>query len=294
MTPAGGTSGPGAGAAAAVLDRAAPPRTAGRAGLRHVVAVAAGKGGVGASTVAALLAMGVAVTGRTVLLVDADPNFGTLHLMLGADPGDGLPALRRPGVTPRDLVQTVDEGLHLVPASGGGPGGDAPAPAERGALLRRLRPLYEEAELVVVDVGSRLSSVKTAARAGVGRMVAVTEGGRVSVAATYALLKAVERRRPGLPVEVVANRRSEREARGPLRTLRDASRHFLSRPVGITAPVPADPRLRETLEEGRSLLEASHASPAAEAAFHLGQRLMREVGTGARDGSGPRRTGGKG
>lgn len=59
-------------------DRAAIP------GVRHVVAVASGKGGVGKSTVAANLAAGLAASGARVGLMDADVYGPSVPIMFGA------------------------------------------------------------------------------------------------------------------------------------------------------------------------------------------------------------------
>jgi ATP-binding protein involved in chromosome partitioning len=53
-------------------------------GIRHVVAVASGKGGVGKSTVAANLALALAAEGHTVGLLDADIYGPSQQLMMGA------------------------------------------------------------------------------------------------------------------------------------------------------------------------------------------------------------------
>jgi len=53
-------------------------------GIRHVVAVASGKGGVGKSTVAANLALALAADGRSVGLLDADIYGPSQQLMMGA------------------------------------------------------------------------------------------------------------------------------------------------------------------------------------------------------------------
>src|SRR5688572_18245367 len=61
-----------------VLDKAAIP------GVSHVIAVAAGKGGVGKSTVAVNLAIALAQEGAQVGLLDADIYGPSIPLMMGA------------------------------------------------------------------------------------------------------------------------------------------------------------------------------------------------------------------
>ncbi len=56
-------------------------------GVRHLVAVASGKGGVGKSTVSANLAIGLARSGRRVGLMDADIYGPSQQLMMGSGSG---------------------------------------------------------------------------------------------------------------------------------------------------------------------------------------------------------------
>jgi ATP-binding protein involved in chromosome partitioning len=77
--PAGTVAGPGAPAPPGAHDAGLLP------GVRHVIAVASGKGGVGKSTVAVNLAVGLARRGARVGLLDADIYGPSIPLMMGVD-----------------------------------------------------------------------------------------------------------------------------------------------------------------------------------------------------------------
>jgi ATP-binding protein involved in chromosome partitioning len=76
--------------------------------VRHVVAVASGKGGVGKSTVAVNLAAALAQAGARVGLLDADIYGPSIPLMMGVD--------EQPRLTPegRRLVPFVRHGVHFM------------------------------------------------------------------------------------------------------------------------------------------------------------------------------------
>ncbi|HEV2471628.1 MAG TPA: Mrp/NBP35 family ATP-binding protein [Chthonomonadales bacterium] len=70
-------------------------------GVRHIIAVASGKGGVGKSTVAANLAIALAAAGAKVGLLDLDIYGPTIPLLLG--------------ITRKPLVTDTSEGPRIVP-----------------------------------------------------------------------------------------------------------------------------------------------------------------------------------
>jgi ATP-binding protein involved in chromosome partitioning len=78
------TARPGATSAPGALDDALLPQ------VRHTIAVASGKGGVGKSTVAVNLAIGLAARGARAGLLDADIYGPSIPLMMGVDEGPTL------------------------------------------------------------------------------------------------------------------------------------------------------------------------------------------------------------
>jgi ATP-binding protein involved in chromosome partitioning len=97
------------------LELTAPAATAQRAtarepgllpGVRHVIAVASGKGGVGKSTVSANLAVRMAQMGHRVGLLDADIYGPSLPTMFGIT--------ARPQVSGNTIVPFEKYGIHLM------------------------------------------------------------------------------------------------------------------------------------------------------------------------------------
>lgn len=242
-----------------------------------VLVVASGKGGTGVSLVTALLGLAMAGEGRRVLLVDGTESYGALHLMLGVVPRHPLAALRGGQAQVEELLTPVAETLTLFPGGGADEPDATPLSAtERQLLFRRVRELYDDFDLVVVDAGSRLEAVLTACGGGVTRLLAVATDDQITMAASHALLKAVEARIPGLPVDVVVNRSTDADAREVYGHLRTAAAQFLRRPVGLAGAVPHDPCLQGGLGAGMTIQDAAAGSPAALAARDTGLRLAGE------------------
>ena len=244
-----------------------------------VLVVASGKGGTGTSVTAALLALAVAGEGRQVLLVDGTENYGALHLMLGVTPRHPLAALRGGEVDVEDLLTPVDESLSLFP--GGADDALAASPlthTERTLLFRRVHELHERFDLVVIDAGSRMEAVVTACAGGVTRLLLVVTDEQIAMAASHALLKSVELHRPGLPVDVVANRCDDGEGAMVHGHLLAGAERFLQRGVGYAGAVPADGCLQGGLGAGMTIQDAAAGSPAAIAARTVGLRMLDDAG----------------
>lgn len=249
-----------------------------------VVVVGSGKGGVGTSSVAVLLAREFNRQGQHVLLVDGDEHVGSLHLLLGmADAGPGLGALRGGGRQPADLLREVRAGFHLLPGGSVGSAGDgsALATAERRALFRRIAGLYEHYDVVVVDGGARLESVTAALSAGAERLLAVTGTDRISLAATYALLKVALVRFRGLPAGVVVNRASGTPGAAAHRIVEGAGERFLQKPIPLAGAVPEDGLLAAAFESEVGLTGLPADAPSLQAVGRTVSALLQEQASGA-------------
>ena len=83
------------------------------AGVRHVIAVASTKGGVGKSTVATNLAVAIAAGGRTAGLIDADVYGPSLPIMMGTSERPRVSADKRIAPVERFGVKCMSMGFFL-------------------------------------------------------------------------------------------------------------------------------------------------------------------------------------
>ena len=88
-------------------------------GVKHVVAVASGKGGVGKSTVAVNLAVGLAARGKKVGLLDADIYGPSIPMMMGVTERpllspQGIRPFERYGVRLMSLGSLVDKDTAVI------------------------------------------------------------------------------------------------------------------------------------------------------------------------------------
>lgn len=173
--------------------RRASPRTAEQLvpGVKNVIAVASGKGGVGKSTVSVNLAVALAKAGATVGLLDADITGPNIPMMLGID---GQPAagannkimpLERHGVKTISIQFFVPEGQPIVWRG----------PLIGGAISQFLRDVdWGELDYLVVDLppGTSDAQLTLAQAVPISGVVLVTTPQDVAlsdVAKAHAMLK---------------------------------------------------------------------------------------------------------
>jgi secretion/DNA translocation related CpaE-like protein len=183
-----------------------------------LLAVVGGRGGAGASVLAASLALTAADRGLAVTLLDLDPLGGGLDLVLGAEAAPGLrwPDLRHaPTALPTGVVAAT-----AVRAAGVGFVGwerTAPAQVSPSAVAAVLAGAAEDGDLVVADLPRALDAAARVALAA-ARTVYVVVPAEVRAAAAAARVVAaldavaadvaVVVRGPaptGLPAEAVAD-----------------------------------------------------------------------------------------
>lgn len=229
-----------------------------------VLLVGSGKGGVGTSTITALIAVMAAADGQNVLVVDGDASHGALPILFGVE-NEVQPIAA--GTRPDDLLIQLGHGLALLPI-GGSDAGAGLGKAERRSLIRRASERFADYDLVVIDTGSRIEQVMMFASVTGTRLLAVTMAERIAAAATYALAKAVDAAFGNVEIDLVLSRCPLTAASEAYREIDGASRHFLRRSLGFAGAVPTDERLDGVLQAGMPIQMAAALGTPATAACH--------------------------
>ncbi len=150
-------------------------------GVKNIIAVVSGKGGVGKSTVSANLAVALAQSGASVGLLDADITGPNIPLMLGVDgqptasPDNKIVPLERHGVKVISIQFFVPEGQPIVWRG----------PLVGGAIQQFLRDVdWGELDYLVIDLppGTSDAQLTLAQSVPISGAVLVTTPQEVSLA----------------------------------------------------------------------------------------------------------------
>lgn len=291
----------GVGQARVLIDIQAPAQAAGPGtttipGIKHVIAVASGKGGVGKSTVAANLAVALQHTGARVGLCDCDMYGPSVSLMFGSRD--------RPMATEDNQIVPIEQyGVKLM-SMGFLLDGDSPA-ILRGPMVTRytqqfLRQVeWGELDYLILDLPPgtgdiQLTIVQTVALAGAVIVTTPQEVALIDARKASAMFAKVNVPVLGLienmsyflcPTDDISNlplwkRILAAVANKPAATKRydifgtgGGEREAKRLQVPLLGQIPIDIATRESGDRGRPITSASKSSPVALEFEHIAAQL---------------------
>jgi len=180
-----------------VIDQASElRRIAGKYGRKptQVITVASGKGGVGKSSVALNIAIGMSRKGRRVLIIDMDFGFSNIDVMLGVSTRRDLMDVIQHDMDIRDIIQPGLEGVQFI--SGGSGvyeltqlGGD-----QLMRIVDNLKQLEDIADTIIFDTGAGASNNILQLIYASHKTLLVTTPEPTAVVDAYALIKIASER----------------------------------------------------------------------------------------------------
>ena len=253
----------------------------------RVAAVASGKGGVGKTNVAVNVAIGLALAGRRVLLLDADVGLANVDLVLGRRPKTHLGHVLAGHADLASVVQEGPAGIRWVPGAA-----HLSAPAQADAPLRAevvagLAALEEAHDVLILDLPSGIGPGVLGQVRQADEVVLVTTPEPPAVMDAYGLLKAAvggasePLGRVGLVVNLVSHRR---DARRVHERLRATAGRFLGIDIAFLGHVFCDGHVGRAVQKQEPL---ALAYPHSQAAWCL-KRVAAALLDGSPPPTGPR------
>jgi MinD-like ATPase involved in chromosome partitioning or flagellar assembly len=230
------------------------------------IVIGSGRGGVGKSVVAVVLADTLAANGHRVLLLDGDQNLATLHVLLRVRPRGHLADLADGSGAAESLLTPVRERLWLLPGDSGAEALYGRGLTAQARLHARLSQLSDGFDAVIVDAASGLESAVRAATLRASQLVVVTVPEPAGLAGAYALIKIAYAQACTTGIAVIVNRaRADDDGRAAFHKLEVAAERFLQRPLRFLGTVPEDEVVHTTLRAGRTFPDDAAHGPAVTA-----------------------------
>ena len=239
-----------------------------------VVAVASGKGGVGKTNVAANIAVALAMSNHSVMLLDADLSLANVDVLLGLQPRFNLSHVISGDI---DLPSTIIDGprgLRIVPAASGNFAMTDLSSKAHGAIINAFDELTNQPDVLVVDRAAGISDNVARYVQAAQEAIVVLCDEPSSLTDAYALIKVFSRDYGISRFQIVTNQTRNRFDGQQLFTkIARVTDQYLDVVLRHLGNVPYDNYLRRSVQEQRAVVDAYPRSDAGRAFLDIARKV---------------------
>jgi flagellar biosynthesis protein FlhG len=245
----------------------------GPAGAPHSIAITSGKGGVGKTNCALMLATALAGMKKKVLLLDADLGLANVHILLGVAPRLTLSHVVD-GSCPLDAVVTSTRGgFDIIPGASGIEKMANIDSARLDLLRREFLRLENRYDILLIDTGAGIGATVTQFASGADLVLIVMTPEPTSLADAYAMVKVLSER-SARPVGVIVNMAaSDAEGTEIFDKLNALVVKFLKRSLEHIATLPRNRDVGQYVRRQRLLLLEKKTTVLAQRIYQLAARI---------------------
>lgn len=239
-----------------------------------MLSILSGKGGVGKSIIAFNLADRIAAGGRKVLLVDADLDFGSQHILANTLCDFGLHQVVSGELSVKEAITSISENLDLLPTGHGAVVSNADWTPTASLIMDNLREQSVAYDHVIIDHSSGLSkaALVMAGRSDLNVIVTVPE--LTAIADAYALFKSLGKLTDEIRTGLLINRaRDEAEAEYVYGKFGAMAERFLGRIPAYAGFIAEDPTVAASLARQQAVTTFDPKSIAAQGFKELAANL---------------------
>lgn len=231
-----------------------------------VIAVSAGKGGVGKSNVSINLSIALSQNGKKVLLLDADLGLANIDIMLGLYSKHNLSHVLQGGCALADIMLNGPEGIKIIPAASGTDYMTQLTSVQHAGIIDSFNELTDDFDYMIIDTAAGISDTVLSFIRSSQEVIVVVCDEPTSLTDSYALIKILSTRFDWCHFRILANMvRSMKEGRELFNRLYRVAEQFLDVRLDYLGAVPFDERIHDAVKQQRAVLTTypdCHASRA--------------------------------
>ncbi|MCG8416055.1 MAG: MinD/ParA family protein [Pseudomonadales bacterium] len=242
----------------------------------RVIAVTGGKGGIGKTSISINLAIALAESGNSVLLMDADLGLANVDIMLNLKPSKDLHGVVSGEYGLQDVLMKGPKGIDIIPASSGiGRMADLTI-AEQAELIHAFSDLETDIDTLVVDTAAGISSAVLSFAKASSEIFVVICDEPASIADAYALMKVMSQEHDVKSFKVIANRVKDAPTAQKLYSrLANVADLYLQISLGYLGHIPEDGQLLKAVRRQAAVMDQYPDSQSAHAFRKLANRVNR-------------------
>ncbi len=222
-----------------------------------VLAVTAGKGGVGKSNVAVNLAIALAEQNKQVMLLDADLGIGNVDILLGLHPKYNLSHVLRGDCSLNDILLPGPCGIRVVPAASGADFMTKLSPTEHAGLIASFSELTDNLDYLIIDTAAGISDTVISFARSSQELIIMLCDEPTSMADAYALIKLMSRRYEWTHFHILVNMvRDVKDGRELFNKLFKVSGQFLDVGLDYLGAIPFDDLVHQAVKKQQAVLMA--------------------------------------
>jgi flagellar biosynthesis protein FlhG len=227
---------------------------AGTVKLCRTIAITSGKGGVGKSNIALMLAIALANAHKKVLLLDADLGLANIHILLGLAPRGNISNLLNDSGNVDEVICDGPGGIKVLPGASGLEDMANIEPLRLEMLRRKLALLDQQYDFMIVDTGAGIGRTTTSFAGNADRVVLVLTPEPTSLADAYAMVKVLYEKKSQVISVIVNMASSDKEGHEAFDRLNTLVIRFLKKPLELLDIVPSDPEIARLVRKQKSLM----------------------------------------
>lgn len=245
-------------------DQAAGLRNLSRIKPVKVIAVTAGKGGVGKSNVSVNLAVSLSQSGNKVMLLDADLGLGNIDIMLGLHTKYDLSHVIQGVCHLNDAILQGPNGLKIMPAASGAEFMSQLGLRQNAGIIDAFNELTKDLDYMIIDTAAGISDTVLNFTRSAQELLVVVCDEPTSLTDAYALIKVMSKRYGWSSFHIVANMvRSEKDGKDLFNKLHRVSEQFLDVKLDYLGAIPFDEHVHKAVKSQKPVLMAYPESNAA-------------------------------
>ena len=245
-------------------DQAAGLRNLSRTKPVKVIAVTAGKGGVGKSNVSVNLAVALAQLQHNVMLFDADLGLANVDIMLGLHTKYNLSHVMRGVCDLSDIIVQGPNGIRVIPAASGTEFMTQLSHAEHAGIIDAFNELTDDLDYLIIDTAAGISDTVLSFTRSAQEVIVVVCDEPTSLTDAYALIKVMNKRYKWVNFNILANMvRTLKDGKDLFNKLFRVSEQFLDVQLNYLGAVPFDEHVHKAVKKQKPVLMAypeCHAS----------------------------------